>query len=381
MLMVEMSSDLIDPFKGLPTEILLTIIKIEPDLQSLYCFTKASPRAAEIFREFANEIVEEALGRLPLQLRQDIREVARCLPGNLKPYVTGDAQLATEDMSKENNESPRHQGIFTKNVVLLLGLAFRVHQLAASFFSTYIDRMNRIRPMHLSELGWHYSLHPLEDQPEGRVYTPARTGPPSWAEECRVVRALWLLQFYYIVTAPHGVPLEFPPDYEVDPEYDRILPCNRTWPSAWWDLQPFEVAELECLQIYLDDSNVSLLEPPPDQLNAAPAPTILPYQPWDDTSLAFRQAPEAVRRSSPAFRFFRTYGQHGHKSPLKHIPWKEFQPLGFSIWDLKRLAMLELIHMPQENPPPGGKFYTLGVGVRLTQSDCCFTWLSIKGHR
>ena len=146
-----MSSELIDPFKRLPTEILLTVIKIEPDLQSLYCFTKASPRAAEVFREFASEIVEEALGRLPEQLRQDIRGVARCLPGNLKPYVTGDAQLATEDVSKENDESRRPQGVPTKNLVLLLGLAFRVHQLAASFFSTYIDRINRIRPMHLSE--------------------------------------------------------------------------------------------------------------------------------------------------------------------------------------------------------------------------------------
>ena len=375
-----MSSELIDPFKRLPAEILLTIIKIEPDLQSLYCFTKASPGAAEVFRMYASEIVEEALGRLPEDLRRIIHGVARCLPSNLDPHVTGDAQLATEDMSKENDESLLPRDPPSWNLVLLLGLAFRVHQLAASFFSTYVDRINRICPMHLSELEWHYSLHPLEDQPEGRAYNPARTGPPSWAEECRVVRALWLLQFYYIVASHYVVPLEFPSDYGViDPEDHRT--SNRTLPSVWGDLRPWEVAEMECLQIYLDDSNASLLEPPPDQLNAAPAPTILPYQPWDDTSLAFQQAPEAASRASPAFRFFRTYGQHGHKSPLKHIPWKEFQPLGFSIWDLKRLAMLELIHMPQESPLPGGIFYTLGVGVRLTQSDCCFTWLSIKGHR
>ena len=86
-----MLSELIDPFKRLPTEILLTIIKIEPDLQSLYCFTKVSPSAAEVFRKFASEIVEAALGRLPENLRQIIRSVARCLPGNLEPHVTGDA--------------------------------------------------------------------------------------------------------------------------------------------------------------------------------------------------------------------------------------------------------------------------------------------------
>ena len=90
-LVVEMLSELIDPFKRLPTEILLTIIKIEPDLQSLYCFTKVSPSAAEVFRKFASEIVEAALGRLPENLRQIIRSVARCLPGNLEPHVTGDA--------------------------------------------------------------------------------------------------------------------------------------------------------------------------------------------------------------------------------------------------------------------------------------------------
>ena len=320
-----MSSELIDPFKRLPAEILLTIIKIEPDLQSLYYFTKASPGAAEVFRMYASEIVEEALGRLPENLRRIIHGVARCLPSNLDPHVTGDAQLATEDMSKENDESLLPRDPPSWNLVLLLGLAFRVHQLAASFFSTYVDRINRICPMHLSEQEWHYSLHPLEDQPEGRAYNPARTGPPSWAEECRVVRALWRLQFYYIVASHYVVPLEFPSDYELtDPEDHRT--SNRTLPSVWGDLRPWEVAEMECLQIYLDDSNASLLEPPLDQLNAAPAPTILPYQPWDDTSLAFQQAQRLLVVRVLHFASFVPMASTGTNRHLNTFHGRNFNP-------------------------------------------------------
>lgn len=39
----------------------------------------------------------------------------------------------------------------------------------------------------------------FENYPKGRAYAPSITGTPSWVEEYRVVRALWLLQLYRVL--------------------------------------------------------------------------------------------------------------------------------------------------------------------------------------
>ncbi len=71
-------------------------------------------------------------------------------------------------------------------------------------------------------------------------------------------------------------------------------------------------------------------------------------------------------------------------SPLKESSSKHFRRLGFGIWDLKRMASLELLNAPKEFRPPREGEVKPGpteVGSHFCLGNICFTWHSAEGNQ
>lgn len=188
-----------DLFQLLPAPILLMVIKSMPDLQSLYLLVQASTIAAGIFEDCPSEIVETVLSHLPEELRQIIYAVAIALTDSSTHFDAADDSLPTDyDLLLqvsigEKSGIPLPSGVSASTVSGLLRLACRMHQIAATFPRAYIDRVNSLKPSHLLNPKDCLFNGPSGDYPEGRRDTPQQTGPASWVEQYRVVRALWRL--------------------------------------------------------------------------------------------------------------------------------------------------------------------------------------------
>ena len=136
---------------------------------------------------------------------------------------------------------------------------------------------------------------------------------------------------------------------------------------------------MECVHGYLEDTKVPLREHPPSNpvdIDAASSILTDPPTDEDEIALAWHQHPEAVGRQSPEHHFFHGYGLRDHHSPLKNSSRESFQCLGFAIWDLKRMCTLELICVPSILD---GEPFNPDLGRRISWSECCFIWRSIKG--
>ena len=186
----------------LPAPVLLMILKLMPEFHSLHHFMQASPIANGIFAELPVKITDTLIDRLPI----DVVELIQTFSASISKSWTDDripesGQTRTrEQVPKLSLDEPTRFSLLCdltlSSVKDLLRVACRIRSFTTSFFETYINRFNAIRPMHLVNPRHNFGTEPFVNYPEGRPYTPIRTGPASCVEELRVARALWHLQFY-----------------------------------------------------------------------------------------------------------------------------------------------------------------------------------------
>lgn len=131
--------------------------------------------------------------------------VGFCVPALDVPLIESDiiskSRPSSQYYNDEEDKAPTisFSGLPLPAIKQLLTSAHRIHVLASSFLETYINRLNNLRPTHVANPTYTESLltgHPeiFQNPVEGRQYTPQKTGPASWVEEYRVVRALWRLE-------------------------------------------------------------------------------------------------------------------------------------------------------------------------------------------
>ena len=223
-------------------------------------------------------------------------------------------------------------------------MACRIHSLTTLFFETYINRLNAICPMHLVSPSHNFGVKPFVNYPEGRTYTPIRTGLASCVEELRFARALWRLQFYLSLRS--------------DAAY--YTPEQVFYRTRW------EFQEMECVQEFLLDNHICLYSPNSDQpmlkISSHPVSPTLAYPPLhssiladppkDASSKAWRQDAEAAKRASPANHFFHSYGRRILTTRFMKSSWRPFRRLGFDIWDLKRMCALGFYGCPRRGIKP-----------------------------
>jgi hypothetical protein len=237
-------------------------------------------------------------------------------------------------------------------------------------------------------------------------YEPHSSGPPSWVQWQRTIRAFWhVQQFLSLARAvAHSHIRWFDDGFMRKEPVQRIgLPdfawfcysIPRTKQGTRRDNTPCSSGETEPIEAalgYLQDIGWSRPYCTPDT-DASQLPTGLPHPPsdtepfdWEHTGVGEFPGcnnPECISLEpqeslgisySPGWDIWTQL--HGcWYSRLYQIPFTPFLRLGFAMWDSRRMTALELSGSPREN--------NVGDGLRLSTYsyfspyDIWFTWESI----
>lgn len=200
--------------EALPTELILRIMYDVADLDALYNLIRASPVASRIFGRYAHEIVEAVLPMcsLKIEIQHLVRAVilarSSVLPfSNLhdfkllfeeQPLYTLDGYrplpltLSPDSLKAASSESIR-SGLAT---------AYRISVLTYTCLEFYLERLRDksvCNPYHCGDRQYPQRVFVRNTTHSWTrsVGKPVRANynqPPSWVEEMRVARSLWMIQ-------------------------------------------------------------------------------------------------------------------------------------------------------------------------------------------
>ncbi|KAK8010075.1 hypothetical protein PG990_009040 [Apiospora arundinis] len=229
-------------FERLPTEIIVDIMLRLDDLASLDCLLHASPVAYRIFDDFAINIIETILGNgygASLQrggftgmgsyhvpayayIAAEIR--SGTIPLRSLTESIGQVILPSQfglNMSELHfwepafhNISPipftpqgLRKGISPAVVRSLVATSRHLTSLSVDCVKIFLDRFKSLRPSYPDGeaaevfealITWEFpqnlDMAPWIDDPKGEKVCVQDSGPPTWVEEQRVLRAFWCLQ-------------------------------------------------------------------------------------------------------------------------------------------------------------------------------------------
>ncbi|KAG8530095.1 uncharacterized protein KY384_005577 [Bacidia gigantensis] len=389
-----------DNIETSPSDPRLDNFKNVDDLSFLRNSIRASSIASAAFHEDPVQVVNHVAWKLPKELQQTIHAVAAslCSPNLDVPLIEEDLLFNRETSYNTTTEVEDALAPISFDLPLpvlkqILELAHRIQLLSTLFLNTYIKRLNNLQPQHLAKPGFVFSSYPFRKYPDGRKYQPPKSGPASWSEEYRVLRALWRLQLFCLISKPNSRVtnrlnveasyIECSIPYRQH-ELSRILSHLTNW----------ELDEMICVHEYLDGARISLRAPPsvPHEDPNCHTPTT-PSTPsstsTNNTQPIFPIANArpssnptgfgrfndliAVKRSTEAYNFFHRYGLRHPTSPLQRSCWENFRTLGFGIWDQERLCHMEMFRMPaalRDQKPQGD----------LSIDDVGFTWKSVEAQ-
>lgn len=201
------------PFDRLPVEILLDIALRVPDISSLYALDKASEKFALMFNVYGSHILERmidtaGLGAHPHQVREIIRLTiyvrTTCLNSN-PPKSPAILDVFMSQLFEKTSGSAAYTPIRPDTMPSLLrevlAIAATIDKLASLCLATLMRRCLALRPSHPINTSRPKPGEFMGPQPEyfarpGYTYTPHSSGPPSWLERQRVLRAFWTVQLY-----------------------------------------------------------------------------------------------------------------------------------------------------------------------------------------
>jgi len=351
-----------DPFQNFPVPILESILELLPNLTTLYSLHNASPTVASILHEngVAARLIEIIISQSPPLIQSLIRVIAllrwnesstagsaNLLPSSFavftKPY--NQQKPVDRSISPDYGDACLPKSIPPTILCHILGLSTYVHQLTHACLHEMIARCMALNPMHLKDPKFMYrrrqTFERRQARPPGQPYQPVDCGPPSWAEEQRVARAIWRLVFYFMLRTAivdRGL-LGWKKD---DVERLRNLRVKEFWDEL---LIGGEHEELKTVLdwIYPDCSATGKESPPwvdpASHLCSARAYCCPDSTPTteEDWKVAQKNFAEFY---SKGFAFGKQAIARLHSSPLKHVDFSVFRPYGFAIWDLKRMVAL-----------------------------------------
>lgn len=376
-----------DPFCTLPMPLPMMILEAIEDLSTLSYLLEASPSAAIIFGQHYCEITEAVLHRLPLEWQRLLRTIVAIQSNRL---VIKDQMNSFEDPSqcrvpaivrniKATRLLTRTTHSFTA-VRSLVSSAGQVQRLSQCFFDTFLARVNGIRPYRIADELYHYCDYPQE-LPERRPYQPLPSGPVSWIEEQRVLRALWRLQLYFcLVSIVHD-------RGGTDGIVRNAFLIERPH-TVWAGENAWEIGELECVHEFLVEKETSTA--PLSQLPCvASGPVTVPQLPpehiqthcrWEQTPMDFANWP------GPGASYFCAIGTYPC-SPLRGASFKPFRRLGMGIWDRKKMVGLGLLNVRHaagldcnKDAHAGTTSDVLPVKEIITTDDLLCRWKSIESQ-
>ncbi|RFU33665.1 hypothetical protein B7463_g2680, partial [Scytalidium lignicola] len=399
-----------DPFSTIPAPLLLGIVKLLPDLATLYSLDKASPAVASLLEECGAEIIEAIM---PAALSEDTRNVtrvvavirsgflfSRSLSEFIDTYICrkrackSSCQIRESPMRIRQTAGQRPQedcelyderlplpklASSTSSKVLreILKLAFQIQCLMGFCLQTMIDRCMALEPSHLLNPHFRYMNRPFGEpcpqrRPQGQRYQPQNAGPPMWIEQERVHQAIWrVILFFDLMAAATKSELNWPSE-----DVTHILSSN---PEALWEKSSVG-SQQEHIKTIIEftQEQIAIYSPGatfPDFLE------VLPRLPCAERFIwAYETVPQPLNpsvvdetwidRPSSGWVFASGTLQHDPKSPAKNCDLRTFRRLGLFIWSIKRLAMLGLFNYFQGYELPGSP-------PHLSTDNKWFTWESI----
>ena len=378
----------------LATEILLKIMIQLPDLASLDSAIRASPMMFRVFDEYAVEIMEAVLssGHTHGHIRVIIRVIALIRSSTLpiaslaefKKRVTLEA-MQYRIRKSEDGFAPEVLSKETKSSVLrgILATARTTTCIAVGCLQYYLDIFEALRPSHMLDEGFFFDragsvrdgidapTPPGHFSPEGRSYDVRKIGPPSWAEEQRVIRACWRVQVLYDLkkAAAHSL-LSWPvEDIAVLNSSDSVgLLYDDTIPTIPFDEFVHPHPEFQEINSIVEYTN-STISSARDQIWTATThrevsrnwPTPKPQR-KDWKKLVF---------TSPGYQFYfresTFFLTHSEPRPPYSTPLLCFTRFGIAFWAEERISAYGLVTTPNQK----------GWTKKIWPHFYCYAWQSI----
>lgn len=326
-----------DPFGALPVPIPLMILDYIDTLPTLHYLLEASPCASIVLSEWYCEVIERIMMKSSTTYMKQllltiahIRTLGRSIifglsaSSTLGQYIIAwvpDSPLEWKNFGQGPSALCEIPLTFSKAKLSyfvfrsILASAAQIQQTSASFFNTFLDRVNSIKPSYLQDQSFKYTTcfrdipynsESQQQRPVGCRYTPAKCGAPSWVEEQRVHRALWRLQLYFDL-----VNLSRPDIGQASPTHYLLRdkgPC-----VIWSRIDDWQHGELECVYDFLckDHEERKTSSPPKAHLSKLPtsyqdAVTLPKSTPNDTDYLVYhwRQHPMDLDTKAPAAHFW-----------------------------------------------------------------------------
>ncbi|UDD61105.1 hypothetical protein AFCA_008488 [Aspergillus flavus] len=237
-----------DPFGRLSWFVLQRILSNLPGLPALHSLYKASPEVAgllhqnnDLFARIVDVIIDNSVRERGLapHVQDTIWLIILVWARTQEPEtdILGILHYARE---RPREWPPMLKTIFplTPSAILcrLLRLMVRLRCLIHAYFHSTITRCLRLQLEHLLRKALFYTTRPVVDlsrRPKGISYTPVDIGPPTWAEEQRLLNSFLCIVLFYELRKTH---LECSL-VTGDSESTRALLGNNVqgfWEKAFW---------------------------------------------------------------------------------------------------------------------------------------------------
>ena len=336
-------------YHRLPVELRLKIIRASADLSSLWSLIDASPTMAIVFNTYAVEIVDAFIATtVPSSIQCLMRAVLRVQASSVLSCHYHSWEESSNIILETSNQLDPAEINNPEPLRRFLSLAHKIHVLAHTCIDHYIQRSMAMRPSSLIRFGPYHGLFrgankiQAFDTAESRPYQPRNTGPPSWVEEQRAIKALWRIQFFSELKLAQN---EGRLDWSGE---DLEMLESTSLASFYSSIQAFEQDQVATIWEFmqerggvLSDSIPSISQQPTaflrEGFNVNCAPQPFPIYAED----RFNQGEVYLDNASMCWLFHKCYySGHLKLSPTPGISFEPYRKFGFAIWDNKRITDL-----------------------------------------
>ena len=342
------NTDNLSALEQLPAELLLKVLCFTPDLSSLHSLLLASARVSRAFPQAARHVTDAVISAsLPPLTQAAARAVVRIRVSAHECRCVDDVRALHHEQTPPPLPSAAAPALLRRFVAL----AHQIHCLTHACLESYLERCTTsLRPILPPDRRFPRALNGgpvLPPREDGTPYEIPAQEPPSWIEEHRVLRSMWLVQAVY--------------------ELQRArLDGRLVWTKAEMaSLERLSAVDFRGLRCYGCESEQLLTvvdflgQLSGERTGSTPIAFRMPQPPCAgqgsfhyicalELQFGFRQdkwdqGRDRLHSNPLGFGFNRSIAS-GPRSPLQCISFEPYRRYGFAIWDNKRLTSLGFFH-------------------------------------
>lgn len=390
-------------FESLPTEVVIDVLSLVPDLPSLHHLLVSSPKAFRTFHAFGPGIFENVvqqsviddslftMSRIALVRRST---AANCSETDLQSFIESyvqhrvnsrdegviyesqqsDAILATK-LSFNNLLRPESEASSGFSAREFLILARRVATLAHECLSDAYEHCLAAKPSQPGKEIEDCGIYTWCDRFESVPFTPKDHGPPSWIEMQRMMRGFWRLQLLNeiksaLCSGRLGWPNGNPDANTIEERYIEHL--GEVWGDGKEELlmaMDFVKGRTVEAKDMVDGNGERLSSEVKRHCTRLPTPRVSTGKDSRLWPNGTEQPPisglwkEHMNYDAPGYRVAREI-TWSREEPYHGVPMREYRRLGFTIWDWERLRALGLVKEPG-TPQQGPIFDAFGLALLI----------------